>query len=323
MAKLLAPGGTREMALAVLDEGAETVYVGPVGWSRRASQFELTDEDIRAVVDAALARRSDVRVAMNTSPGSSEVPALLRKLEQYVTWGISGIIMSDIGCIAHVHREFPQLAIHTSVACGVTNSLDIAFYRDLGASMIILPYKLSTEEVRRIKEKIAVGLEVFLFQPIEEGVHCPGRCSMSSYFRMERIVDSAGKEQVVGSVNRGGSCYRVCQAEWTLHVDGVAQKERLPVKTDGTLMFWELPQYLRLGVDYLKIQGRERPVPLVRDIVAFYRRLVNELDRGDPDEVIEGYLPEWEALKTRWETARSRHLRGKITQASGGRAGPS
>ena len=145
---------------------------------------------------------------------------------------------------------------------------------------------------------------------------------MSSYFRMERVVDEAGKEHVVGSVNRGGSCYRVCQAGWALAVDGVVGPARIPVKTDGTLMLWELPEYLRLGVDYLKIQGRERPVPLVRDIVRFYRKLVDELESDPRDEVVETYVGQWETLKARWETARTRRSRAMVTRAGGGQTGP-
>ena len=45
--KLLAPGGTLRMALNALAEGADAVYVGARGWSRRSSQMDLIDEEIR------------------------------------------------------------------------------------------------------------------------------------------------------------------------------------------------------------------------------------------------------------------------------------
>ena len=35
MTLLLAPAGTREMAFMVIDEGADALYMGPMGWSLR------------------------------------------------------------------------------------------------------------------------------------------------------------------------------------------------------------------------------------------------------------------------------------------------
>ena len=43
MPALLAPGGTLEMARTVIDEGADIVYVGPLGWSRRPHESEMSD----------------------------------------------------------------------------------------------------------------------------------------------------------------------------------------------------------------------------------------------------------------------------------------
>ena len=38
MTLLLAPAGTREMAFTVIDEGADALYMGPMGWSRRTHE---------------------------------------------------------------------------------------------------------------------------------------------------------------------------------------------------------------------------------------------------------------------------------------------
>ena len=43
MAELLASGGSMEMVRAAFDNGADAVYVGATGWSRRRAEYEMDD----------------------------------------------------------------------------------------------------------------------------------------------------------------------------------------------------------------------------------------------------------------------------------------
>ena len=79
MAELLASGGTVEMARVVLDNGADAVYVGAKGWSRRREQYEMDDEEVIASARYARSLGKVLRVAFNTLPASNEIPLLLAK----------------------------------------------------------------------------------------------------------------------------------------------------------------------------------------------------------------------------------------------------
>jgi len=46
MAELLASGGSMEMVRAAFESGADAVYVGAKGWSRRRAQYEMDDPRI-------------------------------------------------------------------------------------------------------------------------------------------------------------------------------------------------------------------------------------------------------------------------------------
>lgn len=317
MAKLLAPGGTLPMAYAVLEEGAEAVYVGAFGWSRRSYQLDLKDEEIKELNQFALALGREVKVAINAMPGPTEMRLLLKKAEQYVDWGVSGLLISDPGCIVEVRRHFPTLGIHTSVGCSLMNREDIRFYKDLGANFVILPYRLRAEEVKAIKEELEVGLEVFLFQPLQGGLICPGKCIMSSFLVYKEWADGA-EEGFLGSANRGArGCSRVCQAGWEFTLQPENTSKKTTLRSDPTFMLWELPGYIKAGVEYLKIQGRERSLELVRDLVRFYRGVLDEVTASPDGGSLERYVTPWLELKRRWTMERSRRAGLLLSQAAG------
>src|SRR5450756_1247901 len=104
MVMRMAPGGTLEMAKAVLDEGAEATYVGVLGWSRRGAQDELADAEIRATIDYADTLGKEVRIVMNTLPSSIEMDMFLERVHQYAGWGAKGFMISDVGAMRLVRE---------------------------------------------------------------------------------------------------------------------------------------------------------------------------------------------------------------------------
>ena len=118
MVELLAPAGNIPMVEAVVSGGANAIYVGPRGWSRRRDQYELSDDEVHAAVEIAHGGGAKLRVAINTNMQSREIAPMLRKMERYVSWGVDGAIMTDIGAIAEVNRRFPELGKYLQPKCG-------------------------------------------------------------------------------------------------------------------------------------------------------------------------------------------------------------
>ena len=147
MLALLAPGGTLEMATAVIDAGADIVYVGPLGWSRRPYESEMTGEDIRAAIVYAAARGRQVRVVLNTFPSPFEMDDFIAKVRLYDSWGASGFIVTDPGAIKLIRRLLPHTLIHVSIGSGIANAWDARFYQALGADIVILPYRWGEAEI--------------------------------------------------------------------------------------------------------------------------------------------------------------------------------
>src|SRR5512143_1281207 len=274
MAELLASGGTAEMVRAVLDNGADAVYVGAKGWSRRRARYEMDDDQIVSAASYARERGKVLRVAFNTFPASGEIPLFLAKTDAFVAAGIRDFILTDPGAMAALKRRHPETVIHASVGCTIVNAEDARFYREAGASQIVAECRMDREEMRRIKREVGVGLEVLV-----HATTCYtflGRCTMSSYTRQEWRIDGEGKNHFLGSPNRGGLCYRICLTEWDrIAEDGTAESRGVVLPNVAYFLVDDIPSLIDLGVDTIKIQGREYSVSLVGEMVRFYRELID------------------------------------------------
>ncbi len=314
MAVLMAPGGTLRMATQALDHGADSVYVGPHGWSRRPASDELSDAEIRELIEHGRAGAKDVRIAINVMPAPCEIGRFLDKVARYAAWGAGGVMICDPGCIRLVREHVPGIEIHVSVTAGLFNNEDIQMYRQLGADHVVLPYRWGASEVAQARQRSGIALEAFLFETPQRTWVCPGRCYSSSYFRVEHAHDAQGKDHFVGSASRGGSCHRICQGRWTYQAGTEQLDDRRALKSSPELLLRELPEYVEVGVSRFKIPGRERSVELVCAITAFYRRALDHVLAGSRD--LSAFLPEWGELKDRWVGERSRRDDGRVSAAA-------
>ncbi|MEE9137058.1 MAG: peptidase U32 family protein [candidate division NC10 bacterium] len=273
MVELLVPAGSIEMVEAAVENGANALYVGPKGWSRRRDVYELSDEVLRESVRIAHARGVKIRAAVNTHPTSVEIPTLLKRMESWVGDGIDGVILSDVGVMAAVHRAFPALTIHASIGANILNDEDICFYREIGVSQVVADTKLSLMELRSRRE-IEVGIEVLIHA--NKCYTYLGKCWMSPYHRLERSQDETGKDLFKGSPNRGGLDYRVCLEAWSLWQGNQdLWADRVALKNDAFFLLDDIPHLIDMGVHTLKVQGREYAVDLIGRMVKFYRDLID------------------------------------------------
>ncbi len=291
MLELLAPAGNLEMAKAAVDNGANAVYVGARGWSRRRDAYELADEQLHDAVGIIHEGGAKIRVAINTNMQSSEIPSLLEKMEKFVSWGVDGAIMTDVGAIAEVHRRFPQLTIHASIGANILNNEDVRFYRSIGVTQVVADTKLTLRELASRKVSMDVGIEILIHA--NKCYTYLGKCWMSPYHRLERTTDDHGKDLFRGSPNRGGLDYRVCLEKWELYDGRTLLEPEIALKNDAFFYLDDIPALIDVGVHCLKIQGREYPVPLVARIVRFYRELIDAYVTRKPEQAFD--LSPWRA----------------------------
>jgi putative protease len=274
MAELLAAGGSIDMVRAAFDHGADAVYVGVKGWSRRRSAYEMDDAHIVEAARYARSAGKILRVAFNTLPASSEAPLFLSRADGLWREGIRDFILTDPGLMKALKNRHPGAVIHASVGCTIGNVQEALFYKEAGASQVVAECRMERDTMRKIKAECGVGLEVLV-----HATTCYtllGRCTMSSYARYGHQVDKEGKDHFPGSPNRGGLCYRICLTDWD-QVDGEGRVEASGVKMPNPAFFLadDIPELIDIGVDTIKIQGREYSTSLVGEMVRFYRDLID------------------------------------------------
>lgn len=299
MAEILAPAGTLEMACAALDAGADAIYAGPLGWSRRPFESEMTDQEIGQMIEYAQKLGRSVRIVFNTFPSPLDMPDVLKKVDLFAQMGAHGFIVTDVGLIRLLKQKYPDKRIHVSIGSGITNAWDAKFYEDQGADVIILPYRWGGRELKQVQEISNIGLETFLFETVQTGIVCPGNCIMSSYLEYRDWTEAEARQKTHGSANRGAKeCYRVCQVSWKLIEEEEYQGNR-KLRKDAQLMLWQLPEFVRIGVQYFKISGRERPTRIIHDLVQFYRKAIDGIKDGSQLDM-SVYQDEVATLGERW-----------------------
>ena len=137
MAEILAPAGNLDMAIAALDAGADAIYPGPKGWSRRTIEQEVTDEDLQTMITYAQKSNKKVKVVMNTYPAPFEMEIFKNKIKKYYEMGASGFIVTDVGVVKMIREMCPDVEIHVSIGAGVSNALEVKFFEDAGADAIM------------------------------------------------------------------------------------------------------------------------------------------------------------------------------------------
>ncbi|NQV15310.1 tRNA 5-hydroxyuridine modification protein YegQ [bacterium] len=179
-AELLLPAGNFDKLKYAFAYGADAVYAGVPRYSLRTRENDFRKESLVDAIAYTHDLGKQIYLTMNIYAHNTKIKGFMDEMERMLQHKPDAMIMSDPGLIHLARKEFPQLDIHLSTQANCTNWASAAFWRDQGASRIILSRELSLKEIAEIHEKVPdVELEAFVHGAI--CIAYSGRCLITNY----------------------------------------------------------------------------------------------------------------------------------------------
>lgn len=236
--EILAPVGGKEQLLAAVRSGANAVYLGSKGFNARRNADNFDEDGLPEAVRYCHARGVAVHVTLNTLITDNETEKLIDEIRLIAQSGADAVIIQDMGVAALVRQCCPTLAMHASTQLSVHSVAGALFMRRMGFSRLVLARELSASEIKEIKDKSGLEVEVFV-----HGALCmsmSGNCYLSSL-----LGERSG--------NRG-LCAQPCRLEFT------AKGREYALSLKDLSLIERMDELVAAGVDSIKIEGRmKRP----------------------------------------------------------------
>ncbi len=276
--ELLLPAGNIEKLDYAINYGADAVYMGMVDFSLRTMRKGdvITSENLKRAVELAHSYGKKVYMTLNIYAYDDDIKNLNNYIDIIKDANPDAIIVSDFGILNIIKHKLPDIDIHISTQTNTLNSEAVKFWKEFGASRVILARELSIKQIAQIRENVPdIELEVFV-----HGAQCvslSGRCLLSDYMTHgERKANHGGCSQPCRwkykllEETRPGEYYEIEETARGTHI----------LSTKDLALINYIPQLIEAGVDSLKIEGRTKSLYYVSAVAKAYRQAIDGYYNG-------------------------------------------
>jgi putative protease len=320
-AELLMPAGNLSRLKTALLYGADAVYAGTPDLSLRThSDFPL--EDLKEGIRLTHAAGKRIYLTLNLFTHNRDIEKLPKFVQALRDLKPDGVIVADPGVFQYLKDEAPELERHLSTQANISSWLTVDYWKRQGAALCVMAREVSFAELTEIRQRCPdIKLETFI-----HGAICmtySGRCLLSNY------MAERGSNQ--------GSCAHSCRWKYNLRVQAPDGSEGIIEINDqnksefqffleeefrrGELYTIEedergsyilnardlclmprLNELLRLGIDSLKVEGRNKNEYYVAVVARAYRAAIDayyaDPENWDPTP----FMAELHTVKARGHT---------------------
>ena len=266
--ELLAPARDAETARQAILHGADAIYIGASSHGARSAAANPVD-DIKELAAFAHDFNARIYVTLNTLVYDDEIARVERLIRELYRAEVDALIVQDLGIL---RMDIPPIELHASTQCDIRTPEKARFLEDVGFSQLVLPRELTIEEIHNIRQATSVPLEAF----------CHGALCVSYSGDCQAGFVATGR-----SANRG-ECPQICRLRYHL-VDSegrelVHGKHLLSLRDMNRSD--HIREMLEAGVSSFKIEGRLKDVAYVKNTVAAYRRILDQIIESSDGEYV-------------------------------------
>ncbi len=157
--------------IGLINDLADSFYFGLKGFSHSSQGYDIEAKDIKNIRKLTGNR---LYCAFNKMPYVYNEDDFLKQALE-ITDFVDAVIIQDIGLIESIAK---YCSVHLSVGASVINCEEAMFYKDIGASRIIIPPSIRLDEAKQLAS--VIDIEIFA-----SGILCKallmGRCWWDSY----------------------------------------------------------------------------------------------------------------------------------------------
>ncbi|MGC8865991.1 MAG: peptidase U32 family protein [Bacteroidales bacterium] len=256
--ELLAPARDLNTGVAAINYGADAVYIGAPAFGARAAATNSV-ADIEKLANYAHIFKARVYVTLNTLLRDDEIEQATKLAWDVYRAGADALIIQDFGL---VEAGLPPIPLHASTQMHNTSPEKVVFLEKCGFRQVVLARETPLEEIRRIRAQTTVPLEFFV-----HGALCvcySGHCHLSKHL--------TGR-----SANRG-ACAQPCRSYYDIvsATGHIMARQAYALSPKDLNLSAHLEELIEAGISSFKIEGRLKDVEYVKNITAYYRKLLDE-----------------------------------------------
>ena len=266
--ELLAPVGSFKGLLAVINAGADAVYLSGKKFTARAYAANFDDEELIEAIETAHLFGKKVYLTLNTLVKESELCDIEPYVKPLYLAGLDGVIVQDLGAVYRLHNAFPKLEIHASTQMSIVGPYAASLLKEYGITRIVPAREISLEEIKNIKNSVDIEIEAFI-----HGAMCyaySGQCLFSSILG--------------GRSGNRGRCAQPCRLPYR---KSGSEEGIYPLSMKDMCTLPIVSELIDAGIDSFKIEGRMKKPVYAAGVTSIYRKYIDKYYAGESTDISE------------------------------------
>jgi putative protease len=265
--ELLAPAGDWDCARAAVANGADAIYFGVEKMNARARGKNFKMDELPDLMSFLHTYGVQGFLTFNILVFEEELTEARNLIEAAIEAGVDAVIIQDLGLVKLIREISPDFPIHGSTQMTITSPEAVEFTKPFHIERVVLGRENNLKQIKTIGDKAKLPMEIFVHGAL--CVSYSGQCLTSEMW--------GGR-----SANRG-ECAQACRLPYDLMVDGVEKPmgDVTYLLSPKDLAALDLvPELIEAGVASFKIEGRLKSPEYVANVVAKYRKAIDQYVSG-------------------------------------------